>query len=108
MARALSRQEIHDVVEIATKGSKGSSASLARLADAKRASLAAELRRFGEEAVATKVESLSAAKIDAIHAQGMQIAFTGTMLLKACCLAAVEAVEGAARPLARKRRRAAT
>jgi len=108
MGRALKPQELHDVVKIVTKGPKASASTLARIVEAKRSSLAAALRRFGEDAVATKVESLPAATIDAIHAQGMKIAFAGTMLLKAFCLAAVEAVEGEARPLARKRRRAAT
>jgi hypothetical protein len=110
MGRALNPQEIHDVVEIITKGPKASVSTLVRIVETKRASLAAELRRYGEETVATKVESLPAASVDAIYAQGMKIAFTGTgtMLLKAFCLAAVEAVEGTARPLARKRRRAAT
>jgi hypothetical protein len=75
---------------------------------AKQASLAADLRRFGEDAVAIKVESLSAVEIDSVHARGMKIAFAGTPLLKAVCLAAVQTVEGKARPLARKRRRAAT
>ena len=108
MRRALKPQELHDVVQIITKGPKAPAASRARIAEAKRSSLAADLRRFGEDAVAVKVASLPAVDIDAIHARGMEIAFTGTPLLKAFCLAAVQTVEGKARPLARKRRRAAT
>ena len=108
MRRALKPQELHDVVKFITKGPKAPAASLARIIEAKRVSLAADLRRFDEEAVAVKVEALSAADIDSIHARGMKIAFTGTPLLKAFCLAAVQTVEGRARPLARRRRRAAT
>jgi hypothetical protein len=51
------------------------------------------------------VETLPAATIDAIYARGMKIAFGGTVMLKSFCLAAVEEVEGAVRPLARKRRK---
>jgi hypothetical protein len=108
MRRALKPQELHDVVQFITKGPKAPAVSLARIVEAKRSSLAADLRRFGEEVVAAKVESLPAVDIDSIHALGMKIAYTGTPLLKAFCLAAVQTVEGKARPLARKRRRAAT
>ena len=108
MGRALKSQELNDVVQFITKGPNASAASLARIVEAKRSSLAADLRRFGEDAVAVKVESLTAVGIDSIHALGMKIAFAGTPLLKAFCLAAVQTVEGKARPLARKRRRAAT
>jgi hypothetical protein len=108
MRRALNPQELNDVVQFVTKGANAPAATVARIVEFKRASLVADLRRYGEDAVASTVQSLSAAKIDAIHAQGMKIAFTGTMLLKAFCLVAVEAVEGTARPLARKRRRPAT
>jgi len=108
MRRALKPQELHDVVQFITKGPKAPAGTLARIVEAKRASLAADLRRFGEDAVAVKVESLSAVEIDSIHARGMKVAFAGTPLLKAFCLAAVQTVEGKARPLARKRRRAAT
>jgi hypothetical protein len=108
MGRALKPQELNDIVQFITKGPKAPAASLARIVEAKRSSLAVELRRFGEDAVAVKVESMPAADIDSIHALGMKIAFTGTPLLKAFCLAAVQTVEGESRPLARKRRRAAT
>jgi len=108
MGRALKSQELNDVVQLITKGPKAPAASLARIVEAKRNSLAADLRRFGEDAVAVKVESLPAVDIDSIHALGMKIAFTGTPPFKASCLAAVQIVEGKARPLARRRRRAAT
>ncbi len=108
MGRALKPQEFDDVVQFVTKGSKAPTAALSRIAEAKRVALAAELRRYGEDVVASKVESLPAARVDAIHARGMRIAFTGMKVLAALCLAAVEEVEGSARPLARKRRRPAT
>jgi hypothetical protein len=108
MRRALKHQELHDVVQFITKGPRAPAPTRARIVEAKQASLAADLRRFGEDAVAIKVESLSAVEIDSVHARGMKIAFAGTPLLKAVCLAAVQTVEGKARPLARKRRRAAT
>jgi hypothetical protein len=108
MGRALDFQELDDVVQLVTKGSKAPASTLRRVAEAQRAALVAELRRYGEDAVALKIESLPASKVESIHARGMKIAFTGIMLLTALCLAAVEEVEGSSRPLARKRRKPAT
>jgi len=104
MGRALKPQELDDLVQLVTRGSKAPAATLRRTVDAQRNSLAAELRRYGEESVASKVESLPDAQIQSVHARGMKIAFTGTKILTALCLAAVEEVEGLSRPLARKRR----
>jgi hypothetical protein len=108
MGRALEPQELEDIVQFVTKGSKAPASALRRIVEAQRAALAAELRRYGEDAVALKVESLPAARVESIHTRGMRIAFTGTKILAALCLAAVEEVEGLARPLARKRRKPAT
>ena len=58
MRRALKPQELHDVVQFITEGPNAPAASLARIVEAKRVSLAADLRRFGEEAVAIEVEAL--------------------------------------------------
>ena len=108
MGRALEPQELDDVVQLVTKGSNAPASTLRRVAETQRAALVVELRRYGEDAVASKVESMSAARVGSIHARGMKIALTGTMLLTALCLAAVEEVEGLSRPLARKRRKPAT
>jgi hypothetical protein len=108
MGRATKPQEVDDFVQLVTKGSRAPAAALARIADSQRSALAAELRRYGEDAVASQVELLPNARLNSIYARGMRIAFKGTMILTALCLAAVEEVEGSARPLARKRRKPAT
>ena len=108
MGRALVPQGLDDVVQLVTKGSKAPTSTLRRVAEAQRAALVVELRRYGEDAVASKVESMPVGRMGSILARGMKIAFTGTMLLTALCLAAVEEVEGLSRPLARKRRKPAT
>ena len=106
--RTLESQESSDVVEFVTKGADSSPAVLARALAAQRAMLASELRRYGEDEVALKVEKLPAAKIASIHNRGMAIAFTGLHIPMSLCLAAVEEVEGKSRPLAGKRRKSAT
>ena len=108
MGRASKSQEIDDLVQLVTKGSKAPAAALRRIVEAQRTALAVELRRYGEDAIASKVESLPATRVESIYARGMKIAFAGTKVLAALCLAAVEEVEGSARSLARKRRRPAT
>ena len=106
--RALKPQELHDIVEIVTKGSIAAPATLARAAANRRAALVRELKRYGEDAVASSVEALPDDRVDSIHNKGMAIAFTGFHIPMSLCLAAVEEIEGASRPLVRKRRKSAT
>ena len=106
--RMLKRSELSDVVHYVTNGPNSAPAVLARVTKAKRTALVGELRRYGEDAVATDVEALSDATIDSIHRHGMSIASTGIMIPLALCLAAIAEVEGVSRPLARKRRKSAT
>jgi len=97
---AIDPQALDDIVAFVTKGSAAPADTLARIADAQRTALIAELRRHGEGSVAARVEGLTDSQVAAIHSRGITIAYTGLSLPLSFCMAAVEAVEGASRPLA--------
>lgn len=69
--------------------------------------LEADLRTYGEDALAMRVSSLSDADMHKIGEIAGRYATTGGVALidKALTLAAVEVLEGTARPLRRNRRR---
>ena len=106
--RALRRQEIDDFIQVVTKAATTSPDVLEREAKAKRTSLASELRRYGEDGIASRVEALPPEVVDSIQRRAMTIAYSGKHFYLSMCLAAVEQVEGVARPLARRRRKSAT
>lgn len=101
-------QSFGDIVEVLTKGSHAGPEALARVANSRKAALVQELRRYGEDSVASKVEVLPNTKVDSIHRRGMTISLSGHPILLSLCLAAVEEIEGASRPLARRRRKSVT
>lgn len=72
-----------------------------------REALATELLAYGEDTVASRISSATVDELNEIHKRGREIAFSGEEinLLRAQCLAAIKVLEGAARPLARKRRK---
>lgn len=74
---------------------------------ATREDLRNELVAFGEDAVATKIAKLPKAKLSEIFRRAGELAAQTCTSShgQALCLAAIEVVEGTARPLARRRRR---
>jgi hypothetical protein len=74
---------------------------------ATREDLCSELVAFGEDAVAAKVATISRAKLAEIfrRAGELDTRAGSSSRGKSLCVAAVEVVEGTARPLARQRRR---
>ncbi|GAB3540482.1 hypothetical protein GCM10027343_09610 [Noviherbaspirillum agri] len=74
---------------------------------ATREDLCAELVAFGEDAVATKVAKLSKGRLAEVfrRAGELDAQSSASSHGHSLCLAAVEIVEGASRPLARRRRR---
>jgi hypothetical protein len=72
---------------------------------ASRPPLAADLRSYGENAVAERVANLDDAAMRALGEQAARYMTKGARnLAQALALAAVEVVEGSPRPLKRKRR----
>lgn len=69
--------------------------------------LAASLYAYGEAQVAERIAKISAEEMDRIGDRVIQIAADGRLFASAEAAAAVEVLEGAARPLARSRRRMA-
>jgi len=69
-----------------------------------RKSLIADLKTYGEDAVAKKIRGLSKREYDRLADIAFHHSLTGMLLSKALALAAVEVVEGAPRELKRKRR----
>jgi len=105
----LDPQVISDLLTQLAKGPAASTAPGPALLGSNRSGLASELRSFGEDAVALAVEAASDQTIWAISKRGGQLMFSsGENIPRSLCLAAVELIEGKARPLARKRRRRAT
>jgi hypothetical protein len=106
--RAVTQQEIDDLVQIITKGANAAPDVLARAENARRTTLARELRRYGEDRIASLVESLPSKRVESIYGQHFKFAYAGKHAYLSLCMAAVEEIEGNARPLARKRRKSAT
>jgi len=97
---AIGPEALGDIVAIITKGADAPADALSRVAKNQRTSLIAELLRHGERAVADRVEGLTDSQVAAIYSRGVTIAYTGMSLPLSFCMAAIEAVEGASRPLA--------
>ncbi|HEV2270574.1 MAG TPA: hypothetical protein VGR92_14050 [Steroidobacteraceae bacterium] len=95
------------VVELIGKGPAEAPAAAVIAATSNRKVLVSELRAFGEDSVASAIEVAADEFIWAIGQRAMQLAFSGESIPRSLCLAAVEKVEGQARPLARKRRKRA-
>lgn len=92
-------------IELMTKGPEADPAAAALVASANRKALAAYLRSFGEDSVASAVEAASDRTVWFIGQRGIQISFSGENIPRSLCLAAVEVIEGRSRSLARKRRK---
>jgi hypothetical protein len=99
---------LNAVVELISKGPAGAPIETAVAAASNRKALVSELRSFGEDSVASAIEAAADEIIWAIGQRALQIAFSGEKIHRSLCLAAVEKIEGKARPLARKRRKRAT
>jgi hypothetical protein len=69
-----------------------------------RRDLAANLVAFGEHEASARVFGMSPEQLNRVYAIGFQRALAGSSLAEASSLAAIEVLEGAPRPLARKRR----
>jgi hypothetical protein len=95
------------VVELIGKAPAGAPAKRAAVAASNRTALVSDLRSFGEDSVASAIEVAADESIWAIGQRAMQLAFSGENITRSLCLAAVERIEGQARPLARKRRKRA-
>jgi len=95
------------VAELIGKGPARAPAKRAVVAASNRKALVSELRSFGEDSVASAIEVAADELIWAIGQRATQLAFSGENVPRSLCLAAVERIEGQARPLARKRRQRA-
>lgn len=95
------------VLEFISKGPQGAPAATAVVAASNRTTLAADLRSYGEDYVASALEAATDDTVLAIAQRAIQISFTGENIPRSLCLAAVETIEGQLRPLARKRRKRA-
>lgn len=98
------------IIDLLAHSAKGPAASIPGQAiiRSNRSGLAFELRSYGEDAVALAVEAAPDKTIWAISKRGGELMFSlGENIPRSLCLAAVELIEGKARPLARKRRRRA-
>ena len=103
------RQVLDDLMAHLAKGLAASTAPGPALLGSNRRGLALQLRSYGEDAIALAVEAASDETIWAISRRGGELMFSsGENIPRALCLAAVELIEGNARPLARKRRRRTT
>ena len=106
---AFDPQVLDDLMAHVAKGPAASTAPRPALLGSNRRGLALELRSYGEDALALAVEAASDETIWAISKRGGELMFSsGEKISRSLCLAAVELIEGNARPLARKRRRRAT
>ncbi len=101
-------KELGAIVRLVTTGAALAPDAAADVLETNRKAIAAELRAFGEDAIASQIESATLEKIAEITKRGSAISLAGERIDRACCLAAVELVEGKPRPLARKRRKNAT
>jgi hypothetical protein len=105
----LDPQVTSDLLAHLAKGPAASFAPDQALIGSNRSGLALELRSYGEDAVALAVEAAPDQTIWAISKRGGELMFSsGENIPRSLCLAAVELIEGKARPLARKKRRRAT
>lgn len=95
------------VAELIGKGPAGAPAEAVVAAASNRRVIVSELRAFGEDSVASAIEVATDEFIWAIGQRAVQLAFSGESIPRSLCLAAVEKIEGKARPLARKRRKRA-
>lgn len=95
------------VLEFMTKGPQAVPAATAVVATSNRKALAADLRSYGEDSVASALEAATDETVLSIAQRGIQISFVGENIPRSLCLAAVEIIEGQSRPLARKRRKRA-
>jgi len=95
-------------VQIVTRGANATPDVLARAENARRTTLARELRRYGEDRIASLVESLPPKRVKSIYGRHFKFASAGKHAYLSLCMAAVEEIEGNARPLARKRRKSVT
>jgi hypothetical protein len=69
-----------------------------------RRDLAANLAAYGEHKASPRIASMSEAQFRRVCEIGFQHALSGSTLVRASCLAAIEVLEGRPRPLARRRR----
>lgn len=95
------------LLEFISKGPQGAPADTAVVAASNRTALAADLRSYGEDSVASALEAATDDTVLSIAQRGIQISFTGENIPRSLCLAAVETIEGQFRPLARQRRKRA-
>ena len=95
------------VLQFISKGPQGAPAATDVVAASNRTALAADLRSYGEDSVASALEAATDDTVLSIAQRGIQISFTGENIPRSLCLAAVETIEGRLRPLARKRRKRA-
>ena len=106
---AFDQQVLNDLMAHVAKGPLALTLPGTALLDANRRGLLLQLLSYGEDAVASAVEKASDETIWSISKRGGQLMLSsGENIQRSLCLAAVELIEGNARPLARKRRRRAT
>jgi hypothetical protein len=102
-------QVLNDLLTFTSKRATDSTLPGPALLGSNRSAIALQLRSYGEDAIALAVEAASPETIWAIPKRGGQLMFSsGESIPRSLCLATVELIEGAARPLARKRRRHAS
>jgi hypothetical protein len=105
---AIDPEDFREALEIMSKGVNAPPALLAKMAISHRKLLAGELRRYGEDSVASAIEAAADRAVLSVAPRGIQIAFSGGSIPRSLCLAAVEVIEGKSRPFARTRRKRAT